>query len=70
MLYKDGVSVGSLSHTSTGVPDRTIYIGAKNDGTANSPSSRELALNVVAGGMNGTQVSNFNSRVSTLLAAL
>ena len=70
VLYKDGVSVGSLSHTSTGVPDRTIYIGAKNDGTANSPSSRELALNVVAGGMNGTQVSNFNSRVSTLLAAL
>lgn len=69
-LYRNGVSQGSKSATSTGQPTVAEYVGAfNNGGTAIDATSKQYAFYARTQGMNATEIAAFNTIVTDLLTA-
>ena len=69
-IYRNGSSIGSHADVSAVLPDRTVYLGARNIGSPQFLSSRKYRMYSSHTGWTGTQASNFNTAYTTLITAL
>jgi len=74
-LYKDGTQVGSTATTTndkthTDIGANNFYLLGKNSAGTPSYGKRKQSFAFIGKGMSDTDVTNFNTRLSTLLAAL
>jgi len=69
-LYSRGVSQGTTSIASTGLPTVRTYLGGgHNNYSLNNSSSDEYALDVIASGWDTAQAANFSNHAENLLDA-
>ncbi|MGD1852737.1 MAG: hypothetical protein ACFB2W_00660 [Leptolyngbyaceae cyanobacterium] len=70
IAYRNGAVEGTLSQNTNGQPTVTMYFAGFNAGGAVSASSDgQYAMGAITEGMTGAEVSDFNTRVTTLLTA-
>lgn len=67
-FYRDGVSL----HSSTGdssitVTNRSIWVGGRNNGSIQQPSTRQIASWSIGAGLTATEAANFNTALNTYL---
>jgi hypothetical protein len=69
--YNNGISFGSSIITSTGRPNKVIYLFARNsNGNLNSPSSLEQSFASIGDGLTDTDASNLYTRVQAFQTTL
>lgn len=69
-LYKNDTSVATNNTASSSLLNREIFgLARNNQGTADLFLDKECSFFLIAAGLSGTDVSNFNSAIATYLAA-
>lgn len=70
IVYKNGSSLATLTATSAGRPNASLYVGAINgSGTPQDWSADQIAAVWFGAGLNGTQAANLASRINTYMTA-
>ncbi len=70
-LYKNGSAlIADTVNTSTGLPNRSILIFARNNTTADFPYPDQMSAAFIGGGLNVAQSLQLSNRINTYMTAL
>lgn len=69
-VYRGATILATLTETSTGLPTRSIFVGARNAGSPTQRSSRQYAFAYVGQGLSDSEINTLNNAVTALLSIL